>query len=551
MKHSRFYFIVLILSALLSLSPVCKAGQQDSNDPGYIFKTEFVVMEDGIKLATDVYLPIESGQYPCVLVRTPYNKQSGKGEAEWFVKNGFTFVVQDCRGKFASEGKFYPFRNERADGLATVEWIREQSWSNKKIGGFGGSYVGYTQWAISDVLNALTAHITGADVYDVLYPDGLFSLATAFNWGLAMDSATINQIPPKKISASYTILPLSVADDLTYADNRFVNDWLSHPSNNDYWKSQSHRGMAKCPVLSIGGWYDIFLMDQLNDFQALLENGHPDSRIVIGPWCHGPRGVKNDYGGIEKTGQRDSLIRRFIAKQLRVEGVNVFEPPFKDKKYNLFIMERNEYYGADQWPPKATAFTPYYIGSNKYFAREMPQDEGKLEYTYDPADPYPSKGGTLLGSPVGPALQNDNLSREDQLVFETGVFKSPLILLGPIEAVLYVDTDVSSTDFIVCLQHVFPNGSIINVQEGGKTVDFEKSGIKKVRLSVWATGYQVNPGHKLRAVVTSSWFPRFNRNLNSSESIFSAKTIKTARQKIYFGPKHPSSVILPILKLED
>ena len=226
------------------------------------------------------------------------------------------------------------------------------------------------------------------------------------------------------------------------------------------------------------------------------------------------------------------------------------ERPFKDKRYILFIMERNEYYGADEWPPKATSFTNYYIGSDKYLGPKVPQKEGQLEYTYDPANPYPSKGGTILGEGVGPALQNENVLRQDQVVFETEVLKSATTLLGPIGATLYVSSDVPGTDFIVCLQDVFPNGNIINIQDGGATVRLEADSIKKAELSVWATGYQVNPGHKLRAVITSSLFPRFNRNLNSSEPIFSAKTIKQAHQKIYFGAEYPSCITLPILKLE-
>jgi putative CocE/NonD family hydrolase len=193
--------------------------------------------------------------------------------------------------------------------------------------------------------------------------------------------------------------------------------------------------------------------------------------------------------------------------------------------------------------------TEYFIGPDHYFTPEKPKESGKLQYTYNPSNPYPNRGGTFLGVGVGAALQNDNNSRSDQLMFETPVFQSPQVLLGPISATLYVGSNVPSTGFIICLQDVFPNGNIINIQEGGSKVDV-KEGINKVDISVWPTGYQINQGHKLRAVITSSWFPRFNRNLNSGEPIFSARTLAIANQEIYFG-KNPSSITLPMLNVND
>ena len=552
-RYKRYFIFLVLLNLALSLATFGRENDQDVNKPNYVLKTESVTMEDGVKLATDVYFPVEKeGKLPCILGRTPYNKQHFKTDANWFTQNGFVFVGQDCRGKFQSEGKWYPLRHERADGLTTIRWIRQQSWSNGKVGGWGGSYVGYTQWAVADALDVLAPHVTGADFYYLFYPGGLFSLNLAFRWGFHVDAQTDNPIPPDKMSASYKILPLSIADDLTYADNRYINDWLSHPSHDEYWQAFNHRGITASPVFSVAGWYDIFLTSQINDFQALNNKGNPGNRLVIGPWCHGGQAFPNNYGGAEKVGDIGYMMKQFVIKHLTGQNTNeVIKPPFKDNKYNLFIMERNEYYGSDHWPPKAVSFTNYYIGPEKYLGLEVPLGPGKAEYTYDPNDPYPNLGGTFHMENVGPALQNPNLSRKDQVAFEGPVLKSPLTLLGPLSATLYVSTDVPCTDFIVCLQDVFPNGNIINIQEGGATVKFEDSNVKKAKVSVWATGYQLNPGHKLRAVITSSWFSRFNRNVNSGEPIFSAKTMKTAHQNIHFGPEHPSCITLPILKLEN
>jgi len=539
-KAAKRYLGLFFLAVFLPVSAVCGVG---------VHKSETVLADDGVGLASDVYLPAGEGEFACVLIRTPYDKTGHKRGAEFFLKNGVAVVAQDCRGRFLSGGEFYPFVNERCDGLATVKWIRGQEWSNGKVAGWGGSYVGYTQWVISDELCAISAYKTGSVIYELLYPEGLFSLDLAFRWGFAKDSKTDNNISPEKLAASYKILPLSVADDLTYRDSEFIDDWLSHPEQGRYWESQDHRRASSAAVISVGGWYDIFLMSQIWDFEALGEKRHPDSRLIIGPWAHGSSSFENDFGGVERTGRFSELMRSFIVKHLKGEDTGVIVPPFKDKKYNLFIMGRNEYYGCDRWPPAESSFAKYYLGTERYLGTEVPAGEGLAEYTYDPAEPFPSKGGTSLGVGVGQALQNENSGRGDQVSFETGALESPVVLLGPVSAELYVSSNAACTDFFVLLQDVYPDGKIINIQEGGKTVTFDKPGVQKARISVWATGYELEAGHKLRAVITSAWFPRFNRSLNTCEPIFSARKIKKAHQKVHFGPEHRSHLVLPILKL--
>ena len=223
------------------------------------------------------------------------------------------------------------------------------------------------------------------------------------------------------------------------------------------------------------------------------------------------------------------------------------EKPFTDKKYNLFIMERNEYYGSDTWPPAESKSTSFFIGENHSLSTINNQNSGKMGYCYNPSDPYPSFGGTALGQGVGPALQNKNIDRKDQLVFETQTLTGPLTLLGDISAELYVSSDVECTDFIVGIQDVFPDGNIINIQEGGAKVQISGNKPEKKEISMWATGYEIKSGHKLRVVITSGWFPRYNRSLNTCEPAFSATKMKPANQMLYFGGDTPSHVILPVL----
>jgi len=505
-----------------------------------------IKMKDGVELATDLYIPKGKGKHPAILIRTPYNKSSDAGVAKAFKTFGIAVVVQDVRGKNGSGGEFYPFMNERSDGLQTLKWIRGQPWSDGTVAGWGGSYVGITQWAISDSLNFMTPLLTGASLYDFVYPESLFSFHSAFLWGVINASAASNNIPVEKLKAMAMILPLSVADDSTIKDVPFLDDWLLHEKYDDYWKSMNFRDHNSPPLISVAGWYDIFLKSQIEDFQEIEKRGKTGNRIIIGPWCHGNQGEKNDYGGSKKTGKTSKIF--FYTKNY-LKGKDIkFSSPLKNTKYNLFIMERNEYIGSDVWPPEETTFIPYYIGPEGYLNTSVYKQEGALEYLYSPSNPYPSLGGTILGVDVGPARQNSNADRKDQLVFVMDIKDKPLTLLGPLSASLWVSSDAGCTDFIVGVQDVFPDGKIINIQEGGARVKFSGPQPQKIEVSVWATGYQLNPGHKLRVFVSSSWFPRYDRNLNNCQPIFISKDIVNANQKVYYGGTTPSSINLPIFE---
>jgi uncharacterized protein len=543
----RLYMLIAFLAAIIINGMAQDIKNSADLKPG---KNEIMIrMSDGTELSSDVYLPKKKGKYPAVLVRTPYNKTSEAWMEKALGKLGIAAVVQDVRGKYKSGGEFYGFINERNDGLQTLRWIRSQPWSDGRVAGWGGSYVGYTQWAISDSLDFLTPLLTGASIYDLMYPDSLLSLHLAFVWGFLNASQTMNTIAPEKLAASAIILPLSVADDSTVKDIPFINDLLIHEKYDDYWKMMDQRGITKSPLISIAGWYDIFLESQIMDFEALSEKGNPGNRLVIGPWCHGNQGEKNEYGGLKKTG-KTGMILKYMEDYLAGKKIKLTSP-LKDNKYNLFIMEKNEYVGSDKWPPKETRIVPYYLGPSGYIGISDCKDKGALNYIYDPADPYPNIGGTILGEGVGPARQNPNTGRKDQLVFEMNIADKPLTLLGPLTATLWLSSDALCTDFIVGIQDVFPDGKIINIQEGGARVRFGSSQPEMKNISVWATGYQLKTGHKLRVFIASSWFPRYNRSLNSCEPISDAKSIVSAHQKVWFGGATPSAVNLPVYETDN
>ena len=388
-------------------------------------------------------------------------------------------------------------------------------------------------------------------MYELVYPEGLYSLATVLNWGLANGARTYNEVEPEKMKSSYYTLPLSVADDSAVKQIDFIDRWLTHPCEDGYWGAMNHRAAITCPLLSIAGWYDIFLMTQIRDFTMMEPYRHPDSRLIIGPYAHGQITSETDFGKDGNLATFDDDIIAYIKRHLTGDS-SVREESFSGKPYSFFIMHRNQWVDSDQWPPRNSTPTPWYMNADGILSPELNPTEKGIEYTYDPADPFPSIGGTFLGVGVGPAFQNPNIGRADQVVFEGEALEEPLVLLGPINATIYAETDAPTTDFYVSLQEVRADGKIINIQEGGKTYYTEERAPwpKRIDISVWATGYQVDAGHKLRVVISSALFPRYNRNLNSGEEIYSAKNPQIAHQKIYVGEKYPAQIMLPVFDMD-
>ena len=291
----------------------------------YTMLTTNVIMEDGTALGTDIFIPKKGGSFPCALARTPYDKNMPDvlSIIKPFLDENFAVVIQDCRGSFTSKGKedFFPFIYERKDGLETVKWIRKQKWSNGKIAGFAGSYNGYTQLAIADVIDSATLDVTAANIYRIIYPYGIFSPKTVFTWGFMMDTPGVEY----DVNKAYKILPLSSASVKTYGKtNKFVKAYLEHESYDDFWKQQNVQEIIKCPIISIAGWYDMFTGPQFDDFMALEDKVRAKSRMVVGPWCHGNQVLEKEYGGEKRTGDRNALNNQFTIANLKNENIGIY-----------------------------------------------------------------------------------------------------------------------------------------------------------------------------------------------------------------------------------
>ena len=574
-----------------------------------IEKNVMVPMRDGVRLATDIYHPAEEGRFPTLLVRLPYNKDMPMMVQENIdtsraVQAGYVVVIQDCRGRFASEGEFTPVVNEASDGADTVAWITEQPWSTGQVGTVGGSYLGFTQWLLAreqpKALRAMAPMITTSDYYEAPFrhTGGVFELGMALFWSLGMvpeelqrrvrqGKASMEQMGMllqvmSNVSAQFEHLPLEDRPLLReFAPSYF--EWLAHPNYDDYWRDMAHKTyyeQISVPALNIGGWYDIFLGTTLENYIGMKQHGGSEvarqhQRLLLGPWSHGGfTGVfpERSYGLMASTNAADLVggQLRWFAHWLKDEDNGVEQ----DKPVKLFVMGLDQWREEDDWPLPDTQFRPYYLHSGGHansvagdgiLSTGAPAEETEDVYLYNPRRPVPTVGGAILlslaiGIDQGPRDQRSVEAREDVLCYSTPILEKPVEVTGPIELVLFVSSSARDTDFAGKLVDVYPDGRAEILTDGILRARYRESfsepklmevgEIYELHLDLWATSNVFKIGHRIRLEVTSSNFPRFDRNTNTGGTIETEteKDFIQALNRISHDAAHPSHLILPIIE---
>ena len=551
-----------------------------AQDLPYIFeKNVMMPMRDGTRLAANIYKPNSDGAFPVILTRTPYGKPGEQWEeAKRYIAAGFAMVVQDCRGRGDSEGKWDPFRHDPEDGFDTQEWVGAQSWCNGKIGTSGGSYVGWTQWASvtkgSPYLKAMVPIVPFGNVFNELaYDGGAYQLALLMGWGAAVGGVAME---PEDLGKAYLFLPLGEFGNQFNPKVTYLNDWIQHHQYDDYWK---HRGMGyefskvKVPVLNIGGWFDIFskaTVDLVDQVRASSEDklARRNQFVVMGPWAHGPRG--------RKTGQLDfGEAARFDLGQLQMKWFQYWlqekETGVEDwPPYYLFVMGRNQWRAENEWPLKRTQWTSYYlhsdgaagnIDSDGLLDTEMPGIESSDVYTYQGDDPVPTTGGNnLVGAPIGPMDQTEVEKRPDVLTYTTAPLEEAIEVTGPVKMRLFAASSARDTDFTAKLVDVHPDGKAYNLCDGIVRARFrdgmerakliESGSVVEYELDLWVTSNVFLEGHRIRLEVSSSNFPRYDRNPNSGLPFGTDVELLPAHQTIYHDAAHPSHLMLPVIPLD-
>jgi uncharacterized protein len=506
-----------------------------------------VPMPDGVVLLADRWAPRSGGDgLPVALLRSPYGrgKLLSMGMVRPLAERGFQVVIQSVRGTFGSGGVFEAMRNERADGLATLEWIKSQPWFGDSIVLSGASYLGYVQWALAGELptevKAMIPHNTeSALTLEFLRLDGL-SLETPFGWGVMVDGqqrrgAMFRQLTlQKKMEQAVRTMPLGAAD-VAATGHRvgYIQDILAHDADDPYWAPLDHRAeVAKVttPVSSVGGWYDIFLPGQLADFKVLQALGRP-ARLTVGPWTH-----------LSLDGEP---IRETIAFGLAHArgGELPPRPPVR-----LYVMGEEAWRDFESWPPAGYEPVRFQLGPDGTLAVDKPAAPESTEpdrYRYDPADPTPAVGGVRMRRDGGRAENTALEARPDVLSYTTAPLDADTDVIGEVGAEIWFSSSLRYADVFVRLCDVDAQSRSWNVCDGLTSVSGADEA-SKVEVRLWPTAYRFKRGHRIRVQVSSGAFPRFARNSGTGEPRATETRLLPADQVVYRDAAQPSAIILPV-----
>lgn len=544
-------------------------------------KNVMIPMPDGTRLATDIYRPNSLDKFPVIIVRTPYNKQGllqpYKQLAFILAGQGYVIIIQDVRGKYKSEGKFYPYAYEALDGHTTVTWAGEASWSSGKVALFGISYSGSCAWLAarykSVYLRTLVTIFTTQNTYSIWIEKGIPFFKGPLLWlGKYGAKKENKKMTDKRLKPFLWQLPVNSLD--VQATNRkilFYREYLSHLEPDSFWEEISAHYSADNLNVSayiIGGWYDPFLSGTIEDYQRMIQAPATSlnhySRLLIGPWAHNPA---QKFHGIE-FGNKANF------KSILISILDWCDVWLKDKKkknlhnnIRYFLMGRNEWKEASEWPPSNTKEEKYYLSEDNNAVNQKeglltlapPEQKQKKQYIYNPRDPVLFRGGYMLHGEgwIAPVEQNEFMARDDVLIYSTPSLQNEVCIAGSVKLILYVSSQALDTDFYAKLCDMHPNGKSFNLTTGFVRMRFRESlgnpqlmvpgEIYRIQIQFRSIAHAFLKYHRIQLQITSSDFPVHNRNLNTGMSCEDSMEIKEVEQTIYTGKSCESHLILPVL----
>jgi putative CocE/NonD family hydrolase len=568
-----------------------------TNEPKFDVEIERSVpvpMRDGIVLRADVYRPAATGRFPVLVERVGYElgaRVSAYGP--YYAQRGYAVVGQNVRGAYASEGELVPFRDDGSgahqDGYDTVEWAAAQPWSNGNVGMLDGSYSGFTQYLVAPTrpphLRALSPREGGGDLYrdwvfragaNQLYFTRSWTLQTCLGWLSHPAAAAQNPDGRERLERALAEgldpllahLPLNECAPLTGLPiAHWYFEHLSHPDDDAYWQAlrmTTQFPEVDVPMLHIAGWFDFFLGGTLRAFQGLQVHARSEAarraqRLVIGPWVHGPAAAGQRQAGEVDFGS--DAIFDLHAHRLRwydywLKGVAngaMDGPPVR-----AFLMGANRWLELDSWPPPAVTYRPLFLhhgvgaGGGSLSFDGPDADEAPDSFTYDPREPVPS---LIVYPQLGP---KDHRPIEDRvLTYTSDVLDTDLVVAGPVTANLHASSSAPDTDWIVRLCDVWPDGRSMSVCDGVLRARYRESltqptlltpgEVYEFQVDLWSTAQVFKAGHRLRVHVTSSDFPRYDRNLNTGGSFGMESHSAIAVNTVFYDTVRPSHLTLPIL----
>jgi putative CocE/NonD family hydrolase len=547
---------------------------------------------DGVTLRADIYRPSGTGKFPVLLQRTPYDKGNTSEFAFLAASRGYLVVVQDVRGRFASEGEWYPFKYETQDGYDTVEWAASLPNSNGKVGMFGGSYVGATQLLAAighpPHLVGICPIITASNYHENwTYHGGAFEQWFNESWTSFLAQDSLNRLVRNETDAliNSTVLPLRQyplfnlrldpgSASTTAKLAPYFLDWLNHSQYDGYWKQWSieeNYTNIQVPALTIGAWYDIFQGGSLRNYlgmkaQAGNKPARTGQRLLMTIGGHAGTGRKIgavDFGPAAEEFDGDTATLDWY-DYLLLGKQNEFAT---EKPVKIFVMGENKWRYEDTWPLERAKEASYFLHSSGKangasgdgsLSTETNPSEMPDTFKYDPANPVPTVGGPLCCDAghlaPGPQDQTEVEKRPDVLVYSTPPLDQDLEVTGPVRLYLYAKSSEVDTDFTAKLVDVWPGGFAQNLTEGILRARYRESTaaasplipgrIYKFNIDLWSTSNVFLKGHRIRVEVSSSNFPRFDRNLSFLGEGGTGSTFVDATNTIYHDTAHPSALVL-------
>lgn len=542
-----------------------------------------VAMRDGVELSADIYFPsggADAGPYPAVLARTPYDNQHPVyvADARHLAEHGYVVMLQDVRGRNDSHGEWVPFRNEGPDGYDTVEWLAAQPWCAGRVGMFGGSYAGWTQWATArekppSLTTMVTTASAGAWMQELPWHNGILMLVTLGWLNLAGGRTVQNAELIDNWPDIFRHLPLREMDAALGRELSTWRDWVDHPTLDDYWRElrlDDDFAHMEIPALHVTGWYDADQPGALFFHRGMTaaSNRAADQHLVIGPWNHAGTRVPSrttggvDFGADAEMDVRD-LHRRWYDRWLKDAPGEVLP-----QRARIFLTGANRWIDAPSWPPPRTTVDRWYLrgdgrantmaGDGRLDVRAPEAAEPADRYTYDPADPVPSVvdenfyAANAVETPLDRRFQH---RRDDVLVYTGAPADADVLLVGIPELHLFAASDGADTDWFFSVHDVSPTGSSMQLSEGRLRARYRESLEQQTLLEPGTTyeftiagtavGHVLKTGHRLRLAVTSSDFPTWDRNPNTGATIGVTTDFRVAVNTVRHEPGAASFLAIP------
>ncbi len=556
-------------------------------------------MRDGTILYADVYRPEGAGPFPVLMNRTPYDRSSAAmttyRHPEWWARRGYIVVIQDVRGRYTSEGEWYPYRHEVEDGYDSVEWAASLPGSNGRVGMYGFSYTGATQLLAAlgrpPHLASMVPGMTGHEYYQGwTYEGGAFSQAFIQSWTLGLIEDTAHRLGREQaleelreamlaMPRIYARLPLT---ELVVPEARelapYYFDWLQHHEDDAYWRRwaiHEQYEQVSAPALHVAGWYDVFLQGALRNYEGLRARGatpeaRAGQRLLVGPWHHMPWssvGGGHDFGEEGGNIVNEQQLRWFDYTLRDQHGIES-EPPVR-----IFVMGENRWRSEDEWPLRRAIETSYYLhstgGANSMhgdgeLTLAAPGDEEPDVFVYHADNPVPSLGGHSCCyeeiTPMGAYDQRKVEVRSDVLCYTTPPLVENTEVTGWVRCALWAATSAVDTDWTAKLVDVYPDGRAVNITDGIVRARYRDSlerpsplipgEVYRYEIGVRATSNVFKAGHRIRLEVSSSNFPMYDRNPGTGQPPGAVRysDLGIARQTVFHDQSRPSHVVLPIVR---